>query len=158
MLRTEFGNIAVSSVQLDPLVFSSLAMKGAEIILRTATLYFPSDVAFTALSNNVFSAMANITDDSPYGGQSVIVDPLGEVMDQVESRTEEGIATARIPIAAFRANRRIPQITTEFNKEIFDQYVPEIPLDHLDLPPNELPETGEEMKSLFDRISRWLNP
>ena len=49
VLRTEFGNIAVSSVQLDPLVFSSLAMKGAEIILRTSTLYFPSDVAFTAL-------------------------------------------------------------------------------------------------------------
>jgi len=27
----------------------------------------------------------------------------------------------------------------------------------LDIPANELPQTGEEMKELFDAISRYLN-
>ena len=158
IIRTEFGNLAVSSVQLDPLIFSALAVRGAEIILRTSTLFFASDVAYTALSNNVYSAMANITDASQYGGQSIIVSPMGETMAQVESRLTEGFASAMIPIRAFRENRKIPQLTTEFTQDLFDQYVPEIPLNHLDLPADELPENGEEMKSLFDQISRWLNP
>ena len=67
VIQTEFGNIAISSVQLDPLVFSSLAVRGTEIILRTSTLIFASDVAYTSLANNVYSAMANITDTSEYG-------------------------------------------------------------------------------------------
>jgi hypothetical protein len=40
---------------------------------------------------------------------------------------------------------------------IFLQYQQEIPINHLDIPANELPQTGEEMKELFDAISRYLN-
>jgi len=158
VLRTEFGNLAVSSAQLDPLVFAALAMQGAEIVLRTSTLYFESDVASTALNNNVYSAMANITHPSKYGGRSVIVNPMGEVMDRVDENMAEGIASARIPIGEFRKNRRIPQFTTEFTQTVFEQYQAEIPLDHLDLPESELPQNGEQMKGLFEQISRWLNP
>ncbi len=157
VIRTEFGNLAISSVQLDPLVFSALAVRGAEIILRTSTLFFASDVAYTSLVNNVYSAMSNITDASEYGGQSIIVNPMGETMAQVESRISEGFASARIPIAAFRAGRRIPQLTTELTADVFKQYTPEIPMNHLDVPESQLPQNGEQMKTLFDQISRWLN-
>ncbi len=37
VLQTEFGNIAVSTVQIDPFVFAAFAMRGVEIMLRTAT-------------------------------------------------------------------------------------------------------------------------
>ena len=33
----------------------------------------------------------------------------------------------------------------------------EIPLTHMDLPPDELPQTRAGMKDLLDRVSRWLN-
>ena len=38
-----------------------------------------------------------------------------------------------------------------------NQYQQEVPLNHLDLPPDELPQTREDMKALLDRESRWLN-
>ena len=41
--------------------------------------------------------------------------------------------------------------------EIFSEYEQEIPMNHLDMDPEELPETGEAMKAYFDRISRYLN-
>ena len=43
-------------------------------------------------------------------------------------------------------------------KPVFDQYRQEIPINHLDMPREELPETGVAMKELFDRISGYLNP
>ena len=42
-------------------------------------------------------------------------------------------------------------------QEIFSQYQQEIPMNHLDMPTDQLPKTGEEMKDLFDEISRYLN-
>ncbi|MDG1021522.1 MAG: hypothetical protein P8H57_02975 [Emcibacteraceae bacterium] len=41
-------------------------------------------------------------------------------------------------------------------RPIFEQYKQEIPINHLDMPTEELPETGVEMKELFDRISRYI--
>ena len=40
---------------------------------------------------------------------------------------------------------------------VFEQYEQEIPLNHLDLPAEELPQTRQDMKDLMDRQSRWLN-
>ena len=157
VIRTEFGNIAVSTAQLDPLVFAAFAMQGAELILRTATLYFETDAIHTAMVNNVFSAMANIPHESKYGGRSLVVDPDGEVVAQAQGNLTETIVTARIPIGEFRRNRMLPQYTTEFVRDVFDQYQPEIPMDHLDLPQEDLPVNGGAMKALLDRISRWLN-
>ena len=82
VLQTEYGNIAVSTVQLDPFVFAAFAMRGVEIMFRTATLFSPDDVKATARYHNVYSAMSNITfpPDSPaaaMGGQSLIVSPRG---------------------------------------------------------------------------------
>ncbi|MEC7988265.1 MAG: nitrilase-related carbon-nitrogen hydrolase, partial [Myxococcota bacterium] len=158
VIQTEFGNIAVSTVQLDPLVFNAYAMQGAEIILRTATLFFQNDVTYTAMVNNVYSAMANIPYDSPYGGGSLIVSPDGEILSQHPERLEEGIVSATIPIAQFRKNRRLPQYSVDLTRAIFQQYREEIPPNHLDIPEAKLPRDGKEMKALLDERSRWLSP
>ena len=55
VLKTEFGNIAVSTVQGDPFIFAAFAMKGVEIMLRTATLFDESDVRAMSWSNNFLS-------------------------------------------------------------------------------------------------------
>ena len=42
-------------------------------------------------------------------------------------------------------------------QEVFLDYQQEIQMNHLDMNPSELPETGEAMKDYFDDISRYLN-
>ena len=156
VIRTEFGNIAVTTVQLDPMIFAAFTMKGAEIMLRTSTLFFRPDVVSTAMVNNVYSAMANIPYKSKYGGHSIVVNPSGKVLAEVDSSEAEGIISAEIPIAKFRSERRLPQYPLELTRSVFGQYVDEIPPNHLDLPKSELPADGKEMKVLIDKKSRWL--
>ena len=131
-------------------------------MFRTATLFSESDVLAMAWSNNFYTAMANITIPlgTPFsnrGGKSLIASPDGNIIVQDPSTHEEGIISAEIPIAAFRKNRKIPNYALEMVQPIFSQYQQEIPINHLDIPANELPQTGEEMKELFDAISRYLN-
>lgn len=162
MLRTEYGNIAVSTVQIDPFVFAAYAMRGAEIMLRTATLFSKTDVQAIALYNNFYSAMSNITfpPDSGVpasaGGGSLIVGPRGQVLAEDPSN-DDAIIEAEIPIAAFCKGRTIHRYPLEVVRPVFDQYRQEMPLNHLDLPPGELPQTNEDMRRLLDRASRWLN-
>jgi predicted amidohydrolase len=162
MLMTEYGNIAVSTVQLDPFVFAAFGMRGVEIMFRTSTLFSKVDVQATALYNDYYSAMSNITfppdsDWAHMGGGSLVVDPNGKVLAEDESN-DESIVTAEIPIAEFREGRRINRYPLEVVQPVFDQFVDEVPLNHLDLPPDQLPQTGEQMKALMDEQSRWLNP
>ena len=65
---------------------------------------------------------------------------------------------ALVPIAAFREGRRIPRYPMEVVEPVFSQYIDEVPLNHLDLPPDELPQTRDDMRDLIDQASRWLNP
>jgi len=163
VLQTEFGNIAVSTVQLDPFVFAAFAMRGTEIMFRTATLFSPTDVKATAWYNNFYSAMSNITfppdsEVAKFGGGSLIVGPgpRDQVLAQDKSNNES-IIEAEIPIAEFRKNRRIPRYPLEVVAPVFEQYQQEAPLNHMDLPPEQLPQTREDMKTLLDSVSRWLN-
>ncbi len=163
VLQTEYGNIAVSTVQLDPFVFAAFAMRGVEIMFRTATLFSPDDVKATARFHNFYSAMSNITFPEQMegaaflGGNSLIVAPDGKVLDELPGNNE-GIIEAVIPIAKFREGRRIPRYPTEVVAPVFEQYVDEIPLNHLDMPADELPQMRSDMKTLLDERSRWLNP
>ncbi len=161
VLRTEFGNIAVSTVQIDPFVFAAYAMRGVEIMMRTATLFSKIDVQAIAFYNNMYSAMSNITfpPDSgvpaSFGGGSLIVGPRGQVLAEDPSNNDS-VIEAEIPIAEFRKGRTIPRYPLEVVKPVFDQYVPEVPLNHLDLPADQLPQSNEDMKMLIDSRSRWL--
>lgn len=160
VLQTEFGNIAVSTVQWDPFVFAAFALRGTEIMLRTATLYVDTDVIATANQNKFYSAMANFTlpEESGYNaGESMIVGPNREILAKHPSKSEDGIIEAEIPLAAFRENRRIPNYSWDIVQPVFEQYRQEFPINHLDLPREELPQTGKAMKVMMDSISRYLN-
>jgi len=161
VLQTEFGNIAVSTVQLDPFVYAVFAMRGTEIMFRTATLFSEQDVRATAFFNNYYSAMSNITfpEDSPaafMGGNSMVAGPMGQVIAQ-EPGNVEGIVTAEIPIAKLRKGRTIPRYPMEMVMPVLQQHRQEIPLNHLDVPVEELPESDQAMKVYLDKVSRWLN-
>ncbi len=161
VLRTEFGNIAVSTVQFDPFIYAAFAMRGTEIMLRTATLFAEEDVVFTAWSNDFYSAMANFTLPVSTGynaGESVIVGPNGDILAKHPSKEDDGIVEAKIPIASFRKDRTIPNYALEMTKLVFEQYKQEIPINHLDMDKTSLPKTGVEMKSLMDSISRYNPP
>ena len=161
VLQTEYGNIAVSTVQLDPFVFAAFAMRGVEIMFRTATLFAQEDVKAIARFNNFYSAMSNITfpPDSPaapMGGDSLIVAPNGEVLAEAKGNVET-IIEATIPIAKLREGRRLPRYPFGVVEPVYSQYVDEVPVNHLDLPAEELPQTRETMFDLINASSRWLH-
>jgi len=158
VLQTEYGNIAVSTVQADPFIFAAFAMRGTEIMVRTATLFSQDDVTAMARINNFYSTMTNIAFPESTGfkaGESIIAGPNGEILAKDPSVDQDGIIEATIPIAAFRANRKIPNYAYEMTKPVLDQYVQEFPLNHLDMPREALPETGQDMKAMMESVSRF---
>ncbi|MCC7259337.1 MAG: hypothetical protein IT486_13305 [Gammaproteobacteria bacterium] len=128
--RTPIGNIATSSVQREPELFRAFAMKGAEIILRTATGGFePIDVQATALYNGVYTAICNnawspdnpgFFEDAGSGG-CAIYGPRGEVLAEADTRFETLVA-APVPIAAFRQRHRQPVVHMELYNDVFAAY------------------------------------
>ncbi|MEE4271716.1 MAG: nitrilase-related carbon-nitrogen hydrolase [Thermoanaerobaculales bacterium] len=162
VLQTEYGNIAVSTVQLDAFVYAAFAMRGVEIMFRTATLFSTEDVKAMARFNNFYSAMSNIifppdSRGAPYGGNSLIVSPDGEVLAEAPGNVQ-AIIEAEIPIAELRTGRTIPRFPVEVVAPVFEQYRQEIPLNHMDLPAEQLPPTREAMGEHLDALSRWLDP
>ncbi len=133
--RTPIGNIATSSVQREPELFRAFAMKGAEIILRTATGGFtPMDMAATSLYNGVYTALVNnaYSPDNPGffadagGGGTTIWGPDGKEITSATSEHEQGV-TATIPIADFRARHRPPYVHMALYAPVFDAYVNRYP-------------------------------
>ncbi len=158
VLQTEYGNIAVSTVQMDPFIFAAFAMRGTEIMIRTATLFAEDDVLAMARINNFYSTMTNIafpSTDQYRAGESIIVDPKGNILAKDPSLDQDGIIEAEIPIAEFRKGRKIPNYALDMVQPVFRQYVQEFPLNHMDLPREKLPETGPEMKAMMEGVSRW---
>jgi predicted amidohydrolase len=128
--RTPYGNIATSSVQREPELFRAFAMKGAEIILRTASGGFtPMDMQATSLYNGVYTAICNnayspdnpgFFDDAGSGG-SAIYGPRGDVLAEADTQFETMVA-ANIPIAAYRARHRQPIVHMELYEPVFEAY------------------------------------
>lgn len=134
VVRTPIGNILTSSIQREPEYFRAAAIKGAEIILRTASGGFsPIDMQATSLYNGVYTAVCNnaISPGSPFfedvnAGGSAIYGPDGEPLGIAKSPNET-LVTARVPIAQFRARHRQPMIHKELFLKEFEQYVPRYP-------------------------------
>ena len=40
-------------------------------------------------------------------------------------------------------------------RPVLDQYVQEFPMNHLDIPAEDLPDTGLDMKALMESVSRF---
>lgn len=128
--RTPLGNIATSPVQREPELFRALAMKGAEIFLRTASGGFsPIDIQACALYNGVYSSIVNNSIspdngpffDDPGSGGSAIYGPNGVAIAEASSKHEQ-LVVGRIPIAELRARKRQPVVHMEMYRDIFERY------------------------------------
>ena len=158
--RTELGNIALSSTQLEPEIFRGLAIKGAEVILRTATGGFTQvDVQATAMHNRVYCAIVNnslMPQDSPYfedhsTGGSAIYGPDGKALAGPADK-HETMLTARIPIADFRARHLPPDIHWDLVSDIYETYESRYPANLFsEYQPTDLQDSG---RYLADK-SRW---
>ena len=131
---TDIGNICTSSTQLEPELIRAMALKGAELILRTASGGFqPFDMQATSAYNKVYTVIVNnaASLDNPnffpdaFGrsGGSAIYGPNGEILAQAKSKFEQGV-TARIPIASYRKRHRIPDVHMDLYQPILDAYQP----------------------------------
>ncbi|MEO7130556.1 MAG: nitrilase-related carbon-nitrogen hydrolase [Dermatophilaceae bacterium] len=133
--QTPLGNITMTSTQHEPELMRALAIKGAEIILRTASGSFAeADVVATAMYNKVYCAVANnslLLSDGPFfqdtgAGGTAIYGPDGRAIAKAEGKFET-LVTARIPIAEFRATHLQPDIHWELFRDVFDGYTSRYP-------------------------------
>lgn len=158
--RTPLGNIATSSVQREPELFRAMAMKGAEVILRTASGGFtPADIAATSLYNNVYTAVANnaaspgngLYFEDAGGGGSGIYGPDGEPLS-IAPTAFETCVTTRIPIKDFRARHRQPIVHSELVMPVFEAYRSKYPPGLFSTyQPKDVQDAGRYLKDK----SRW---
>ena len=158
--RTPYGNIATSSVQREPELFRAFAMKGTEIMLRTASGGFtPLDVWSTAFYDRMYTALCNnayspenpgFFDDAGSGG-SVIYEPGGRALAEAKSKFETRVS-ARIPIANYRQQNRQPTVHMELYQQIFEKYKsPYAPNLFSDYQPTDL----QDSKRYLNDKTRW---
>lgn len=154
VVRTPLGNLATSSVQREPELFRAMAIKGAEVILRTATGGFSQgDVAMTSLYNGVYTAVANnaISPGSPFfedtnAGNSAIYGPDGEVLAIAKSPNETLVQT-RIPIGTFRARHRQPTLHPQLYLDVLNGYTPRYPPNLFqDYVPSDMKDAGRYLR------------
>lgn len=128
--RTPIGNISTSSIQREPEVFRAMAMKGAEIILRTASGGFtPADIAATSMYNQVYTAISNnaaspnngLYFEDAGGGGSGLYGPDGNAIALAPTAFETCVE-ARIPIRDFRARHRQPIVHSELVLPVYETY------------------------------------
>ena len=129
--RTPVGNIATSSVQREPELFRTFAMKGAEIMLRTASGGFSEiDVQACAMYNGFYTTMCNnavspgnpnfFEDAGASSGGSMILGPRGEEL--AKAREQETVISARIPLAQFRKRHRQPFVHKALYTPVLERY------------------------------------
>ena len=128
--RTPLGNIATSSTQREPEIFRAMAIKGAEIFLRTATGGFePVDMQATSLYNGTYTAVVNNSIspdngpffDDPGSGGTALYGPDGKLLVEASSKHEQ-MVQGRIDIAGLRARKRQPSIHTSLYNDVFSTY------------------------------------
>jgi predicted amidohydrolase len=132
--RTDIGNIAVTAVGGEPIMYMAMAMKGAEIVVLSVTGGTNAEGAIQTARNcrtYVVGVGNSVSPDNigwveGAGGRdegTVVVDPRGTVLARTPNHHEE-IASARIPIADFRKGRRTPEFPMALLLPVFQQYEP----------------------------------
>lgn len=158
--RTTIGNLATTSTQYEPEIIRGFALKGAEIMLRTATSGAdPIDVRAGAMHNKMYTTLVNNSisrnpgaffEDVRAGG-SAIYGPDGAILDEANSVNETGVM-AKIPIRAFREGRRIPRIHPSLYADLYGGYTEAFPPNLMD---GELPDNGFEAAQMLRDKSKW---
>lgn len=133
--RTDIGNICTTSTQLEPEIIRAFALKGGELMLRTATGGFSAfDIQANARYNEMYTAIVNnaISPNNPgsfedvASGGTALYGPNGEIVAKATSPNETGVI-ATIPIKQFRATRRVPNIHVSLYRDLYQQYVEAYP-------------------------------
>ena len=171
--RTPIGNIALSSVQLEPELFRAFGIKGAEIVLRTATgRYRMCDIQGAAIHNGYWSGVVNnayLPDGAeglkrywPDGDWrkpiadstnvlSTLIDPQGRIVAQAGS-PEEQVVSFTIPIAAHRAKMRQPVFHKELYEPVMQAYMGKYPPSAYTA---HQPATVQDAASQINAGARW---
>lgn len=132
--RTDIGNLATSSTQMEPELFRAMALKGAEVLLRTASGGFNADdIRMVSAYNRVYSVIVNnaVSPDNPGflddanggAGGSAIHGPRGESLAEADSKFEQEVV-ARLPLASYRQTHQIPDLHLALYQPVFDRYQP----------------------------------
>ncbi len=156
--RTDIGNIAITAVGGEPLLYQCLAMKGAEIIVLSVTGGSNNESAVaTARASRVYTVgVGNSVSPGNLGFPeasgthdegTVVVDPRGTTIASTDNHHED-FASARIPIADFRKTRRVAELPMKLLLPVLSQYEPIFqPNAFLE----QLPETYKESGDLVRR-------
>jgi predicted amidohydrolase len=158
--RTPLGNIAITGVQYEPLLFATMAMKGAELVIRQATGSYPQDDVkamaknfgfYSAVINNSVSNGNRYFDAFANAGGTMVVDPRGEVIAAAQNVHEEFVR-ASIPIKSFREGRFIPDVPLDMFLPALQQYQARFaPGMHLEYLPSDMADASRYSKTK----SRW---
>lgn len=152
--RTDIGNIAITAVGAEPMLYTCLGLKGAEILVLSVTGGSNAESAIqTARANRVYTlGVGNAVSPNNIGFPessgtrdegTVIVDPRGTVLAKTDNHHED-IITARIPIADFRKTRRVQELPMALMLPVFQQYQPTFqPNAFLDKLPATYQEAGD---------------
>ncbi len=152
--RTDIGNIAMTAVGGEPMLYTCYALKGAEIMILTVTGGTNAESAIaTARANRCYTVgVGNSVSPDNVGFMegagsrdegTVVVDPRGTVLAKTANHHEDG-ASARIPIGDFRKTRRFPEYPMALMLPVFQQYEPVFqPNAFLEKLPATYQESGE---------------
>lgn len=132
--RTDIGNITMTAVGMEPLLYTAQCMKGAELQILTVSGGSNADsAAMTARMNrNYCIGVGNSVTPNNIGfaeaagaedGGTGIYDPRGKAL-AMSSNHHEDIVSARIPIGDFRKTRRMPEYPMALLLPVFQQYEP----------------------------------
>ena len=132
--RTDIGNIAMTSVGMEPILYQCMAMKGAELLILTVTGGSNAESAkATARANRCYTVgVGNSVSPDNLGFMdaagakdegTVICDARGTVIGQTENHHED-MATASIPLASFRKTRRMAEVPVALLLPVLQQYEP----------------------------------
>ncbi len=160
--RTDIGNLAMTAVGMEPLLYQCLALKGAEILIMTVTGGSNAEsVQSTARYNRLYSigvgnsvSPGNLGFLESAGGKdagTVIAGPDGSLLAETDNHHED-TASTRIPIGDFRRTRRFPEVPMALFRSVMNQYEPRFgPNNFL----GELPETYKDAGALVkSRLQR----
>ena len=152
--RTDIGNICMTAVGAEPMLYLMQALKGAEIIIMSVTGGTNADSAMEAaratrcytvgVGNSVSPDNIGFAEDAGSRDEgTVIVDPRGTPLRR-SANHHESIVSARIPIADFRENRNMKELPVALFLPILQAYEPRFkPNAFLDKLPATYQEAGE---------------
>ncbi|MEO6170394.1 MAG: nitrilase-related carbon-nitrogen hydrolase [Lysobacter sp.] len=158
--RTPLGNITTTAAQREPELFRAMALKGAEIFLRTASGGFqPLDIQACALYNGVYSSVVNNSVspdngpffDDPGSGGTAIYGPQGETIAQATGIHEQ-LVTGRIAMGDLRARKRQPVMHMALYRDLYEKYESKYPPN---LWSEYLPTSLEDAGRYVRDKSRW---